>query len=97
MSDAAKLFNLAHSLDVDGCVISLARRESHSANIEAAAAPLKTGEARKLIGSAWWESFSRLIEPIVSGDRNATQSAEEKSGAPIEQESRANEEGVKVA
>jgi hypothetical protein len=97
MSDAAKLFNLAHSLDVDGCVISLARRESHSANIEAAAAPPKTGEARKLIGSAWWESFSRLIEPVLSREGNAARSGEEKSGAPIEQESRANEEGVKVA
>jgi hypothetical protein len=97
MSDAAKLFNLAHSLGVDGCVISLARRESHSANIEAAAAPLKMGEARKLIGNAWWESFSRMIEPVLSREGNAARSGEEKSGAPIEQESRANEEGVKVA
>jgi len=97
MSDAAKLFDRAHSLDVDGRVISLARRELNSANPDAAASLQKTGEARKLIGSAWWESFSRLIEPIVSGKGNAASSAEEKSGVPIEQESRANEEGVKVA
>jgi molybdenum cofactor biosynthesis enzyme MoaA len=97
MSDAAELFHLAHSLDVNGCVISLASGESHSAIPDAAASPLKTAEARKLIASAWWESFSRLIEPVVSGERNGTRSAEEKSGAPVKQESRANEEGVKVA
>jgi len=97
ISEVAELIQLAHSNDVDGIVISPASRESNSANPDAAAWLQKTGEARKLIGSAWWESFSRFIEPVVSGERNAARSSEEKSGAPVEQESRANEEGVKVA
>jgi hypothetical protein len=97
MGEAAKLFRLAHSLGADGCVLSPACGESRSVNPDAAASLRKTREARKLIGSAWWESFSRLIEPVVSGERNAARSADEKSGVPIEQESHANEEGVKVA
>jgi molybdenum cofactor biosynthesis enzyme MoaA len=97
MSEAAKLFRLAQTLDVDGCVISLARGESDSANSDAAASLQKTGEARKLIGSAWWESFSRLMESVVSGEGNPARSVDEKTGAPVEQESHANEEGVKVA
>jgi len=65
MSDAAKLFHLAHSLDVDGCVISPARGESNSALPAAQALSQKTAEARKRIGSIWWESLSRLVEPVL--------------------------------
>jgi molybdenum cofactor biosynthesis enzyme MoaA len=97
MSDAAKLFHFAHSLDVDGCVISQARTESDSAKPDAEGSRQKTREARKLIGSAWWESFSCLIGPVVSGEGNAARSTEERAGAAVEQESHANEEGVKVA
>jgi molybdenum cofactor biosynthesis enzyme MoaA len=97
MSEVAELIRLAHSNELDGIVVLPAGRDSSSANPNAAVSLQKTAEARKLMKSAWWESFSRLIEPIVSGERNATQSTEEKSGAPIEQPSRANEEGVKVA
>jgi hypothetical protein len=97
VSEAAKLLRLAHSLDVDGCVLSVARGEANSANPAAAASLQKTWEARKLIGSAWWESFSRLIVPVVSGEENAARSVDEKTGAPVDQASRANEEGVKVA
>ena len=97
ISEVAQLIQLAHSNDVDGIVISPATRESNSANPGAAASVQKTAKARQLIGSAWWESFSRLIELAVSGERNAARSSEQKSGAPVEQESRASEEGVKVA
>jgi hypothetical protein len=97
MSEAAKLFHLAHSLDVDGCVLSSAGGESGSANSDAAASLQRTREARNLIGSVWWESFSRLIEPIVSHEGHATQSAEEKSGVPVEHRSQASEEGMKAA
>jgi hypothetical protein len=97
VSEAAKLFRLAHSLDVDGCVLSVARGEANSANPDAAASLQKTWEARKLIGSAWWESFSRLMVPVVSGEGNAARSTEKRASAPVEQASRANEEGVKVA
>jgi hypothetical protein len=56
----------------------------------------KTAEARKLIDSKWWEFFSRLVEPVVSGQRNATRSAEE-TGVRVEQNSHANEESIRVA
>jgi molybdenum cofactor biosynthesis enzyme MoaA len=97
MTEVAELIDLAHSNDVDGIVISPASRESNSINPDAATSLQKTEEARKLIGSAWWESFSRLIEPVVSGEENAARSVDEKTGAPVDQESHANEEGVKVA
>jgi molybdenum cofactor biosynthesis enzyme MoaA len=97
ISEVAELIQLARANDVDGIVISPASRESNSADTDASASLQKAGEARKLIGSAWWESFSRLIEPVVSDEKKVARSAEEKSGAPVEQESRADEEGVKVA
>jgi organic radical activating enzyme len=92
----AELIQFAHSRNVDGIVITAANRESNSANPDAAALQRKTAEARKLIGSAWWESFSRLMEPVLSGERNAAQSVVE-TGLRLEQEAHANEEGIKVA
>lgn len=97
MSEVAELIHLAHCNDVDGIVISPASGGSNSINPGAAASLQKTTEARKLIGSTWWESFSRLIEPVVSDERGATRRTEEKTRGPVEQESRASEEGVKVA
>ena len=97
ISEVAELIDLVNSNDVGGIVISLASRESNSIDTDASASLQKTAKARELIGSTWWESFSRLIEPVVSDERNAVRSAEQKSGAPVEQESRTSEEGVKVA
>jgi len=97
MSDAAKLFHLAHSLDLDGCVFSIGRGEWDSANSDAAASPRNTGEARKLIGSAWWESFSRFIEPVVCGERLAARSIAENASVAFKEGSHSSEEGVKVA
>jgi hypothetical protein len=96
MSDAAELFLLAHSLDVDGCVISPARGESDSALPPAQTLSQKTAEARKRIGSFWWESFSRLVEPMLLGEPRSVPAAG-ASGAHAEHEASADEEGIKVA
>jgi molybdenum cofactor biosynthesis enzyme MoaA len=96
MSEVAELRGLANSNDVDGMVISAASREANCADADASASLQKAGEARKLIGSVWWESFSRLIESAVSSETDTARSVKEKIGAPVEQESRTDEEGVKV-
>jgi hypothetical protein len=96
MSDAAELFHLAHSLVVDGCVISPARRESNSALPAAQALSQKTAEARKRIGSIWWESFSRVVEPALLREPRGLPSTG-TSAVRLEHEARADEEGIKVA
>ena len=96
MSEAAELFQLAHSLDVDGCVIAPAYGESNSALPAAQTLLQKTAEARKGIGNIWWESFSRLVEPVLLGEPRNLPAA----GTPavqLEHEASADEEGVKVA
>ncbi len=95
LGEMAELLEFARSLDVDGIVISPANGGANSANPDAVAFQWKTAEARKLIGSMWWELFSRFVEPVVSGEQYAARSAEE-IGVPVEQEAHANEEGVKV-
>jgi hypothetical protein len=96
LEELAESIRFGRSLDMDGIVVSLGRGESNSANADAAALQMKTAEARRLIGSKWWESFSRLVEAALSEERNAEQSVPE-SGHRVEQETPANEEGVKVA
>ena len=95
LGEMAELVQFARALDVDGIVISPGNGGSNSANSDAAASQRKVAEARKLIGSKWWESFSRLVGPLVSGQRNATRSAED-TGVPLEQNSHANEGSVRV-
>jgi MoaA/NifB/PqqE/SkfB family radical SAM enzyme len=96
LEEMAKVVQFARLLDVDGMVISAANGELNSAHPDAAALQRKTVEARKLIRSTWWESFSRLIEPAVGGERNAAQGVEE-TVVRLEQQTHASEEGVKVA
>ena len=96
MSDAAELFLLAHSLDVDGCVISPARGKLNSALPAAQTLSQKTAEARKRIGSFWWESFSRLVEPVLLGEPRGVHAAG-TSAVHAEHEASADEEGIKVA
>ena len=96
MSDVAELFHLAHSLDVDGFVISPARGESNSALPAALTLSQKTAEARKLIGSIWWESFSRLVEPVLLGEPRSLPAAG-ASAVHLEHEASSDEEGIKVA
>jgi len=96
LGEMAESIHFARSLDVDGIVISSANGGSNSANPEATDLQQKIVEARKLIGSKWWESFSRLVGPLVSGQRNTTPGAE-AVGVRAERESHANEESVRVA
>jgi MoaA/NifB/PqqE/SkfB family radical SAM enzyme len=96
LGEMAESIHFARSLDVDGIVISTANGGSNSANPEAADLQQKILEARKLIGSKWWESFSRLVEPLVSGQQNTTPGAEAVGVRPA-RGSHANEESVRVA
>jgi hypothetical protein len=93
--EVAELVQYSYSHDVDGIVITAANVGAISSTADAVAVLRKTAEARKLIGSTWWEWFSRLVEPVVSGERYAARS--DDNGAHSKQETRANEEGVKVA
>ena len=90
------LIEFARSLDVDGFVISSANGEANPANSEAQVLQRKTEEARTLIGSKWWELFSRIVAPVVSGERHAARHPNE-AGVRLPQEAHANEEGVRVA
>jgi len=96
LSEIVELIQFARSQDVDGLVVSPAHGGLNSANPDNAMVQRKTAEARKLSGSKWWESFSRLVEPVVSGERRAQPTGKEAS-VRLEQEERTNEEGVRVA
>ncbi len=96
MSEAAELIRLGQSLDVDGFVISPARDGSESALPAAQTLQQKTAEARKRIGSSWWESFSQLVEPVLL-DGPRTLPAAGASSMHLEHEASADEEGIKVA
>ena len=93
LGEMAELIPLARTLD--GMVITPANGGSNSTSLYAATLRRKTAEARKLIGSKWWEFFSWFVELLVSGQRNATRSVEE-TGVHIEQEAHANGESVRV-
>jgi MoaA/NifB/PqqE/SkfB family radical SAM enzyme len=96
LTEAAELIQFARSLDVDGIVITPANDASNSAHPDAAALLRKTEEARKLIGSKWWESFSRIVEPALSSHRSAARNIG-GNGVRLEQESHTDEEGVRIA
>jgi hypothetical protein len=96
LGKVAELIRLSRSLDVDGIVISPASGESKSSTAGGAELRRKAEEARKLIGSRWWESFSRLVEPILGDERMAVPSMDE-SVVHLEPQARANEESVKIA
>jgi len=92
----ADLIRDSHSLDVDGIVVSPANVASNSVTADAAALQNKTAQARKLIGSKWWESLSRLVEPAVSAERSAAQAADE-TVLHLDQQAATREEGIRVA
>jgi hypothetical protein len=96
MSDAVGLFQLVHPLDVDGFVISRARCELNSALPAAQTLSQKTAEARQQIASIGWQSFSRLVEPVLLGEPRSLPAAG-NSAAHLEHEANADEEGIKVA
>jgi len=92
----ANLIQYAHSTDVDGIVVTAANGASNSADVGAEAVRQKAAEARKLIGSKWWESFSRIVERDLSSRPTPARNTEE-SGDRLERESRADEAGVRIA
>jgi len=92
----ANLIQYAHSTDVDGIVVTAANGASNSADVGAEAVRQKAAEARKLIGSKWWESFSRIVERALSSRPTPARNTEE-SGDRLERESRADEAGVGIA
>jgi MoaA/NifB/PqqE/SkfB family radical SAM enzyme len=96
LGEVAELARYSRSIDVDGIVISPASRESKRSTADGAELRRKVEEARKLIGSKWWESFSRLVEPILGGERMAVPSIDE-SVVHLEQQEPTSEEGIKVA
>jgi hypothetical protein len=96
LGKVAELMRFSRSIHVDGMIVTPASGGSNSTASEGAATQRKTAEARELIGSKWWQSFSRFVEAALSGERNAVQSVPE-SGHHVEQETPANEEGIKVA
>jgi hypothetical protein len=96
ISDAAELFHLAHSLDVDGCVISPASGQSNSSLPAAQTLLQKTVEARKQIGNIWWEFFSRLVEPVLLGEPRSLPAAG-TAAVHVGHEASEDEEGIRVA
>jgi molybdenum cofactor biosynthesis enzyme MoaA len=96
LGEMTELIQFGRSLDIDGIVITSANGGLDFANAESAALQRKTAETRKLVDSKWWESFSRLVEPVVSGQQNAARGME-KTGVRVEQNSHSNEESVRVA
>ena len=96
MGKVAELIRHARSIDVDGMLVTATDSGSNCTASDAAALQRKSAEARKLIGSKWWESFSRLVEPVLTGKRHATQSPGE-TVLHLEQKEQSNAEGVKVA
>jgi hypothetical protein len=94
LDEIAALLAFANSLDVDGFVISPAAPSS--ANLCSASLLQKTADARELIGNRWWQFFSRLAEPALTGERDSPQ-MESKSRLILETESDDREESVKVA
>lgn len=96
LGKVADLIRHARSIDVDGIVVTAVSGETNCTAPETASLRRKAAEARKLIGSKWWEAFSRIVEPVVSGERHASRRADE-SGIGMEREAHADEEGVKVA
>jgi hypothetical protein len=94
LDEIAALLVFGNTLDVDGFVIS--PTAPSSANPCSASLQQKTAEARKLIGNSWWQFFSRLAEPALTGERLSPQ-IENRMRSILDSESDPREEGVKVA
>jgi len=96
LREIAELAQYVNERDVDGIVITVANGGSDSASPDAADLRQKVAAARKLIGSKWWESFSRIVEPALSSQRSAARNTGE-SAVLLAEESHADEEGVRIA
>ena len=95
VAEIAELIQFARALDVDGFVIAHAAGALNVANRDGDALRQKTAEARKLIGSRWWEIFSQLVEAALNCGHEAAQPS--LAARSVEQEADANEESVRVA
>jgi len=95
LSAVEELVHLANSRDADGILMLPAAIEADPASPAAQISRQKTSVARKLIGDVWWRSFSKLAEPLFL--RGASAATTSSSSGQAEQESGADEEGVKVA
>ena len=96
LKEIAALLSFANTLDVDGFVISPAADVLNAANSRAESLQQKTAEARKLIANPWWQLFSHLAEPALTGEHNSAP-WKDKTRPILEQESDEQEEGMKVA
>ena len=96
MAHISELVQFARHLDVDGFLISPADAASCLSSVERKELRAKTAAARKLIGSLWWETFSRIVEAALHPSIQATASVEVARPA-VQHQADANEEGVKVA
>jgi len=87
LSSLSELVQFSRSLEVDGIVVSSANGEANLAT-----------EARKLVGSLWWQFFSRLIQPSWSAAPSVqtieVPAADLSDTAP---QTHADEESVRVA
>jgi molybdenum cofactor biosynthesis enzyme MoaA len=95
LSEIAALLAFASTLDVDGFVISPAAAPN-TANPRSELLQQKTAGARKLIANRWWQLFSRLAEPVLTGEHMSAP-VERKTRSILERESDPREESVKVA
>jgi len=96
LREMAELIQFARTLDMDGIVITPPNGGANSATPDAGALQRKIADARRLIRSTWWESFSRIVDPVVSAEQYSAPSAQ-AIDVRVQQEARADEEGVKVA
>lgn len=96
LADLAELLQYARSLESDGIVVSSATYGANPASEDAASVQRKAAAARKLIGSFWWQSFSRLIHPVCSGAPASVRSIDAPA-AHVARQPHADEQGVRVA
>jgi MoaA/NifB/PqqE/SkfB family radical SAM enzyme len=96
LNEIAALLSFANTLDADGFVISPAVDVLNAANSRAESLQQKTAEARKLIDNRWWQFFSRLAGPALTGE-HISAPWEDKARPILGQESDEQEEGMKVA
>jgi len=94
LQEISDLLVFANTLDVDGFVISPAVSTPASQRNESL--QRKTAEARKGVANRWWQFFSRLAEPALTGEHLSVPT-ERKTRSILEQQSDDREESVKVA
>jgi hypothetical protein len=91
----ASLFRHVRSIDVDGII---ATAVASSLRVPSAALRQKVSAAQKLIGHRRWQSFSKLVEPLLSRESVAiSQVSSPTTVLPLDQDSSATHEEVRIA